>query len=84
MVNKAVESRTRAQGDKFDAEKYRQMLVRAADLDFVKEEIDTYEAMAKERFNGGRQTNGDPLPGPGGADPEDDVIVSERYEGGNK
>jgi len=81
MINNAVEARTRAQGDKFDADKYRQMLVRAADLDFVKEEIDTYEAMAKDRFNGGRQTNGDPLLG---GEPEDDVIVSERFEGGNK
>jgi hypothetical protein len=61
------------------------MLVRAADLDYIKDEIKAYEEMAEQRFTPGRQTNpDDPNRGHGGGDPEEDIIVSESYKGDEK
>jgi hypothetical protein len=56
LIDQAVQARTRAQGDRFDAEKYRQMLVRANDIEFVKDEIKSYEDETTQRFTAGRQT----------------------------
>ena len=61
------------------------MLVRAADLDYIKSEIESYEEMAGQRFTTGRQTNpDDPNRGQGGGNEEDDIIVSESYKGDEK
>ncbi|NMF00244.1 hypothetical protein [Aneurinibacillus aneurinilyticus] len=81
LIDKAVQARVRAQGEGFDAEKYRAMLVRANDLDFVKDEIESYDELAKQRFTGGRQTERE---NPQGAGEPDDVIVSESYKGEDK
>ncbi|RBN37176.1 hypothetical protein DMN50_31790, partial [Priestia megaterium] len=85
LVDQAVAARTRAQGDGFNAESYKNVLVRSADLDYIKEEIKAYEEMAGQRFTGGRQTNpDDPNRGHGGGNPEEDIIVSESYKGDEK
>ncbi|MED0739013.1 hypothetical protein [Aneurinibacillus thermoaerophilus] len=83
LIDKAVQARVRAQGEGFDAEKYRSMLVRANDLDFVKDEIKSYEEMAKQRFTPGRQTEQEPLeptsaPAPArqAAEEEDNIFLS--------
>lgn len=56
VVDAAVASRVRAQGDTFNSESYRAMLNNSADIDAIKEEIRAYEKMAEQRFTGGRQT----------------------------
>lgn len=82
LIEQAVAARTRAQGDKFNAESYKNMLVRSADLDYIKDEIKAYEEMAEQRFTSGRQTNpDDPNRSQGGGNEEDDIIVSESYKG---
>jgi len=84
LIDQAVASRTRAQGDGFNAESYKNMLVRAADLDYIKDEIKAYEEMAEQRFTPGRHTNpDDPSRGHSG-DPEENIIVSESYKGDDK
>lgn len=55
LIDSAVKARVRAQGDAFDADKYRAMLVRADDIEFVKDEIQSYGEQAKQRFKPGRQ-----------------------------
>lgn len=59
VIDSAVASRVKAQGDTFNAESYRQMLTLSGDIDHIKDEIDSYERLAKERFVTGRQTKGD-------------------------
>ncbi|USK77826.1 hypothetical protein [Peribacillus frigoritolerans] len=59
MVDDAVSSRVKAQGDTFNAESYRTMLMTWGDIDAIKEEAESYEKAAKQRFVGGRQTNED-------------------------
>ncbi|MES9790698.1 hypothetical protein ABWL24_09530 [Priestia megaterium] len=84
LIDQAVASRTRAQGAGFNAESYKNMLVRAADLDYIKDEIKAYEEMAGQRFTPGRHTNpDDPSRGHNG-DPEENIIVSESYKGDDK
>ena len=79
QIDTAVKSRVRAQGDAFNEENYRQMLTRSADLDYIKEEIETYDRLAKDTLVPGRQTEPDD---PGRhEEPEDDVVVSETFEG---
>lgn len=85
LVDQAVASRTRAQGEGFNAESYKNMLVRAADLDYIKDEIKAYEEMAEQRFTPGRQTNpDDPNRSQGEGNEEEDIIVSESYKGDDK
>ncbi|MBX6333722.1 hypothetical protein IRY61_00060 [Candidatus Saccharibacteria bacterium] len=85
LIDKAVQSRVRAQGDKFNADSYKQMLARSGDIDFIKDEINSYEELAKERFMPGRQTIPDD-PGARGADGgnAEDVVVSEYFKGDEK
>jgi uncharacterized protein with NAD-binding domain and iron-sulfur cluster len=61
LIDKAVATRIKAQGDGFNSEKYKEMLVRVGDIDFLKDEIDSYEKQAKERFTTGRQTEKEDL-----------------------
>lgn len=61
LIDQAVQARTRSQGERFDAEKYRQMLVRANDIEFVKDEIKSYEVETTQRFTAGRQTEEEKL-----------------------
>lgn len=42
LVEEAVAARTRAQADKFDATKYRAVLVASGDIEFIKAEIKSY------------------------------------------
>ncbi|MEN3781485.1 hypothetical protein [Priestia megaterium] len=62
VIDSAVASRVKAQGDTFNADSYRQMLTLSGDIDHIKDEIDSYERLAKQRFVGGRQTQDDQLP----------------------
>lgn len=62
VIDQAVSSRVKAQGDSFNADSYRQMLTLSGDIDHIKDEIDSYERLAKQRFVGGRQTEDDQLP----------------------
>ncbi|WP_306010482.1 hypothetical protein [Bacillus sp. MMSF_3328] len=63
LIDQAVAARVKAQGEKFNAEQYKQMLVRVNDMEFIKGEIDSYEKQALERFTPGRQTAPDDLDG---------------------
>lgn len=63
VIDQAVSSRVRAFGDTFNAESYRSMLAKSGEIDHIKEEINAYERMAKERFKPGRQTEPQPIPG---------------------
>jgi len=56
LIDQAVQARVKAQGEGFNAESYRQMLIRSDDIQFIKDEIESYENLAKERFTPGRQT----------------------------
>ncbi|BFI99911.1 MAG: hypothetical protein PME_23470 [Priestia megaterium] len=85
LIDQAVAARTRAQGDGFNAESYKAVLVRSADLDYIKDEIKVYDEMVEQRFTPGRQTNpDDPNRSQGGGNEEDDIIVSESYKGDDK
>lgn len=78
VIDEAVASRVRAQGDTFNAESYRTMLRNSADIDSIKEEIQGYERMAEQRFTPGRQTEGDDPDAqktPEGQKPDDDKQV---------
>jgi hypothetical protein len=61
LIDKAVAERVKVQGDSFDADKYKAMLVRVGDIDFIKDELASYEKQAKERFVSGRQTEPEDL-----------------------
>lgn len=63
LIDQAVQARVRAQGEGFNADSYKNMLVRSADLDYIKEEIKSYEEMAKQRLSPGRQSEGEDLNG---------------------
>lgn len=82
LIDQAVQSRVRAQGDKFNADAYKQMLARSGDIGFIKDEINSYQEMTKDRFTPGRQTNPDD-PGSRGQEPDsvEDVVVSEYFKG---
>ncbi|KAB2328939.1 hypothetical protein F7731_23590 [Cytobacillus depressus] len=56
VIDQAVAARVKAHGDTFNAESYRTMLSLSGDIDHIKEEIDSYERIAKQRFTPGRQT----------------------------
>jgi hypothetical protein len=61
VIDQAVAARVKAQGDTFNADSYRSMLSMSADIDHIKDEIDSYERLAKQRFVGGRQTEPEEL-----------------------
>lgn len=85
LVDLAVKARVRAQGEGFKSEPYKNMLSRSADIEYIKSEIEAYDAMAGERFTPGRQTEQENLNGrQQAAGGEDDVIVSETYKGDGK
>ncbi|USK72672.1 hypothetical protein [Peribacillus asahii] len=75
-VDLAVSARVKAQGDTFNAESYRSMLVTWGDIDAIKEEAESYNKAAEQRFSGGRQTEPtDPQP----KDPEP-VVKTVRVD----
>lgn len=85
LVDQAVKARVRAQGEGFKSEPYKNMLSRSADIEYIKSEIEAYDAMAGERFTPGRQTEAEKLAGrQQAAGGDDDVIVSETYKGDGK
>lgn len=53
LVSAAVEARVRAEGNEFDAERYRRVLTNSGDLDFIKSERQTWEARAQAVLQGG-------------------------------
>lgn len=61
VIDQAVSARVRAQGDSFNADSYRSMLTLSGDIDHIKDEIDSYERLAKEKFVAGRQTEPEDL-----------------------
>ncbi|MEH7114559.1 hypothetical protein V7124_19665 [Neobacillus niacini] len=61
LIDEAVKSRVKVQGEHFNAEQYKQMLIRTNDLEFIKGEIESYDKQALERFTPGRQTQDDDL-----------------------
>lgn len=61
MIDQAVAARVKASGDTFNVESYRTMLSISGDIDAIREEIDAYEKMAKQRFTPGRQTEEEDL-----------------------
>lgn len=62
MIDDAVKSRIRNQGNTFNVDTYKRMLRDSADIDVIKEEIDSYERLAKEKLQGGRQTEQEQVP----------------------
>ncbi|SEA53673.1 hypothetical protein SAMN05421743_105212 [Thalassobacillus cyri] len=80
-VDEAVKARVRAHGDAFNEDNYRQMLTCSADLNYIKEEIETYNRLAKDSLTPGRQTERDD---PGRHEEADDVVVSETFKGEDK
>lgn len=85
LVDEAVEARVRAQGEGFKSEPYKKMLSRSADIEYIKDEIKSYEAITAERFTSGRQTEAEKLKARQQAGGDDDgVIVSETYKGDGK
>jgi hypothetical protein len=57
LIDSTVKARAAVQGDGFNAETYKKMLDRA-DLDFIKEERNSYETMKATKFTSGRQAGG--------------------------
>lgn len=54
LVKDAVAARTSVQGESFNAPKYRDLLMAARDVAYVKEEIDSWKEAKKDRFTPGR------------------------------
>lgn len=74
LIEQAKSARVKAQGDDFteeQANRYVAMLARSNDIEFVKDEIATFEAQALKQLQGGRQIEDDPQ-----AKDEEDVIKS--------
>lgn len=61
LIDKVVQARIKVQGTEFDSEKYKQMLVRVNDVEFLKDELKSYEKLALEKFVPGRQTKSEDL-----------------------
>lgn len=87
-IDEAVAARVRAFGDTFNADSYRAMLARSGEIDHIKEEINAYERLAKERFKPGRQTEPKPLPTDDENDESnnrfDDVEDENLFDGGDE
>ena len=81
LIDDAVKARVKVQGDGFKEESYRQMLARSNDLEYIKDEIESYNKMASDRFVAGRQTEKDD---PSRGQEDEDVVVSETYKGEDK
>jgi hypothetical protein len=77
-IDQAVAMRVKAQGDTFNAESYRSMLTLSADIDHIKDEIDSYEKMAKERFKAGRQTKQEEI-----EEKEEEKVRTETFMNSN-
>lgn len=59
LVTRAVTARTKAQGESFTEEqagRYKNMLERSDDIEFIRSEVESFEKQAKEKLGGGRQT----------------------------
>ncbi|MCU6603773.1 hypothetical protein OCO53_25365 [Peribacillus frigoritolerans] len=63
VIDQAVGARVKAQGEGFNADSYRQILSLSGDIDHIKEEIRSYEDLAKQKFTPGRQTETPKIPG---------------------
>lgn len=69
LIDAAVASRVAVQGEEFNAESYKKMLARA-DIEFIKEERESYDKLKASKFSSGRQV--------GNTNEEDDEIVVIR------
>ena len=74
-VDLAVSARIKAQGDTFNANSYRNMLMTWGDIDAIKEEAECYEKEFQKRFTAGRQTEPEDLEGSKNNPPEPQKIV---------
>lgn len=92
VIDQAVAARVRAQGDNFNADSYRSMLALSGDIDHIKDEIDSYQRLTKEKFNAGRQTEPEKFDADKEKDQEREEESNERldpdnenlFEGGNE
>ena len=75
VIDQAVSARIKAQGDTFNADSYRQILSLSGDIDHIKDEIDSYDRLAKARFVTGRQTEPE---NPEKEKPEDETPEEEK------
>ena len=75
VIDQAVSARIKAQGDTFNADSYRQILSLSGDIDHIKDEIDSYDRLAKARFVTGRQTEPE---NPEKEKPEDETLEEEK------
>lgn len=64
MIDQAVNARVKAQGEGVNADSYRQMLVRTADINYIKDEIQSFNELSDQRFTAGRQTEKEKLETP--------------------
>lgn len=55
LVDQTVKARVRAEGDKFDAERYKKTLINSADPDYIREELASWERVAKGVFGDGKR-----------------------------
>lgn len=86
MVDSAVSARVKAQGDTFNAESYKNMLVTWGDIDAIKDEAESYEKASQQRFTAGRQTDPEPLPNNEDDKPKTKIDNNKInfFEGGNE
>lgn len=80
LIETAVKERVAAQGDTFNSESYQKALERSSDIDYIKDEIESYRKQKGNKFSAGRQTGN----GNGDDDRSDDVLDSELYKGGQQ
>lgn len=75
LVEETVKERVRAQGDKFDADKYREMLLKSGDVDFIRSELAAHGVEKSQVLTAGRVT---PAEDPEGTPPEVRESAAER------
>ena len=81
LVAATVQERIRAQGDGFDTDKYRDMLLGSRDVDFIRGELTAYSAEAGNSLYSGRRTDPGEPSGDGGAPPAPGMESSADVEG---
>lgn len=67
LIEDAVKERVAVQGEEFNVESYRKVLERSEDIDYIKEEIESYRKLKGNKFTPGRQVGS-------GNNPDEDII----------
>lgn len=77
LIADAVKERVAVQGEEFNAESYKRMLEKSDDVDYIKEEAESYRKLKGEKFGSGRQV------GSGFDDSDNEEIIDfDKEEGG--